>query len=395
MGREGISGPKKRPDRRGLKVKVRGGVYHLAGTIRVGRRSQRVRESTGIDRSAPGARDLAEARRIRREAEILEALVHGRKPPVPFAAVAGDYLEAHDPGPADLRNIGELLVAFGTMGVHEIDRPGIEHFYKRRFPGRAAATVRRHMASLRAVLGHGVKQGALEYVPQWTRPEVAKRKGKSISKRFLPGEAELLIDSAAPHVRPIMALEYCTGTRTGAAVHLLKENFVLAFGRGRVHFPETKNGNSYSRALHDYAVGVLLTWLETRDDDHPEMFLTDKGRPYVVRIGHGGHIEAAYNAARDRCVARLIEMDMDDRARVIAASTPHWFRHNFANRLRREKGWDSKMIAVAGMWEDEQVVGDHYLGDESDIIEEGVRSLEFGKSLTQVAKEEEQGVESA
>ena len=47
------------------------------------------------------------------------------------------------------------------------------------------------------------------------------------------------------------------------------------------------------------------------------------------------------------------------------------------------------------MWEDDQVVGDHYLGDESDIIEEGVRSIEFGKSLTQVAEEEEQGIESA
>ena len=152
MGREGLSSPKKRPDRRGLKVKVRGGVYHITGTIRVGKRSQRVRESTGIDRSAPGARELAEARRIRREAEILEALVHGRKPPVPFAAVAGDYLEAHDPGPADLRNIGELLVAFGTLGVHEIDRTAIDDFYRRRFPGQAAATERRHMASLRAVL---------------------------------------------------------------------------------------------------------------------------------------------------------------------------------------------------------------------------------------------------
>ncbi len=47
------------------------------------------------------------------------------------------------------------------------------------------------------------------------------------------------------------------------------------------------------------------------------------------------------------------------------------------------------------MWEGEQVVGDHYLGDESDIIEEGVRGLEFGKSLTQVAEEEEQRIESA
>ena len=47
------------------------------------------------------------------------------------------------------------------------------------------------------------------------------------------------------------------------------------------------------------------------------------------------------------------------------------------------------------MWEDDQVVGDHYLGDESDIIEEGLRRVEFGRSLTQVAEEEEQGVERA
>ncbi len=395
MGRERISGTKKRDRQRGLQVKARGGVYHLTGTLRVGTRSQRVRESTGIDRSAPGARELAESRRIRREAEILEALVHGRKLPIPFAAVAGDYLEAHNPGAADLRNIGELLTAFGTLGTHEIERDGIEAFYSRRFPGQAAATVRRHMASLRAVLGHGVEMGALEYVPHWSRPKVTKRKGKSMSKRFLPGEAELLIDCAPPHVRPIMAVEYCTGTRTGAVIHLSKECFLLTRGRGRVLFPETKNGNAYSRPLHDYAVGILLDWLETRNDGHAEMFLTDKGRPYVMRVGHGGHIEAAYNAAKARCVARMIEMGMVDRARVIAASTPHWFRHNFANRLRRELGWDSKLIAVAGMWEDDQVVGDHYLGDESDIIEEGLRRVEFGKSLTQVAEEREQGVESA
>ncbi len=166
-------------------------------------------------------------------------------------------------------------------------------------------------------------------------------------------------------------------------------------GRGRVHFPETKNGNAYSRPLHDYAVGVLLEWLDTRNDGHAEMFLTDKGRPYVMRVGHGGHIEAAYNAAKARCVAGMVEMGMKDRARVIAASTPHWFRHNFANRLRRELGWDSKLIAVAGMWEDDQVVGDHYLGDESDIIEEGLRRVEFGKSLTQVAEEGGQNIESA
>ena len=115
----------------------------------------------------------------------------------------------------------------------------------------------------------------------------------------------------------------------------------------------------------------------------------------IVGWLHGGHIEAAYNAARDRCVGKLIEVGMEDRARVVGASTPHWFRHNFANRLRREMGWDSKMIAEAGMWEDDQVVGDHYLGDESDIIEEGIRSLEFGTSLTQAAEEEEQGIESA
>ena len=374
---------------------MRGGVYHITGTIRVGKRSQRVRESTGIDRSAPGARELAEARRIRREAEILEALVRGRKLPVPFAAVAGDYLETHNPGAADLRNIGELLVSFGTLGVHEIKRADIEDFYSRRFPGQTAATVRRHMASLRAVLGHGVEMEALEYVPHWKRPEVPKRKGKSMSKCFLPGEAELLIDCAAPHAKPIMVVEYCTGTRTGAAIHLRKENFVLTYGRGRVVFPETKNGNAYSRPLHDYAVRGLLDWLETRNDHYSEMFLTDKGRPYVERIGHGGHIEAAYRAARERCVVRMIELGMEDRARVIANSTPHWFRHNFANRLRREKGWDKKRIAEAGMWEGEQVVGDHYLGDESDIIEEGVRSLEFGKSLTQVAEEEkEQNIES-
>ena len=382
MGREGLPGAAKRRHRRGLRVKTHAnGTLYLSGTIRVRGDSVRIRKSTGLHRDDPGAPERAEEIRRQVEAEVQDQVIHGVRPSVRFARAAADYVLSAKPGKTDLDNLEDLIAAFGETLLTELDRVTIEAFYARRFPEAAPATKRRHMATLRAVFGSAVDTGLLAAVPFWTRPKVPRRKGRHIGKRFLAGEAELLIESAAAHARPMMAVAYATGARTGSVIHLLREHFLLAAGRARVFFPETKNGHAYSRPLPDYVVGILRAWLDARRDRHPQMFLTDKARPYARRPGHGGHLDAAFKAARTRCVAKLIAGGLEDRARVIGQATPHWFRHNLANRLRQDLRWDAKRIAEAGMWEDPRTVEDFYLGDEPEEIETALRALPYDQEV--------------
>lgn len=380
MGRARLPGPKSRHHRRGLRITPHANGYlYLSGTVKVRGQSVRVRRSTGLHRDDPGADDRAEEIRRQLEAEIQDQVIHGIRPSVPFARAAADYVLSARPGQTDLDNLEELIAEFGEVPLTLVERDRIEAFYARRFPSAAPATLRRHMASLRAVLGHAVKMRAIPAVPHWSRPKLRAHKGRHMDKVFAPGEAELLIACAAPHAAPILAVEYVTGARTGSVVYLPKTCFVLVPGRGRVHFPETKNGHAYSRPLADYAVEILLAWLAGRRDPHPQMFLTPKSGPYARRPGRGGQIDAAFKAARGRCVAELVRLGLSDRARVVALATPHWFRHNLANRLRRELGWDAKLIAEAGMWESRRTVEDFYLGDETEHVEAGLRSLPFGE----------------
>ncbi len=379
-----VSGPKSRHRGRGhgLKIEARRGTktLYVTGTLRVAGTSVRVRRSTGLDSGTPGAWEIAEALRIKIEAELLDQAVFGRPAPVLFAAVATHYIQTVDPGPADLRNLDELIKAFGTRPVAEVTRKEIESYYHSRFSGRKPQTQRRHENTLRALLNFAVKKGHLPALPYWQRAEVPRKKGSGVMKRFLPGEAELLIDGAPPHLRPFFATLLVTGARVTQTLHLKREHFVLKLGCGLVHFPKTKNGNAYTRPLHDYAVGILADWVASRRDRHPEMFLTDRNQPYAVTPGRGGQVRRGFQRARERCVERLKAIGLHDRARIITETTPHWFRHNLANTLRQDHRLDARTIAEAGMWESVSLVNDTYIADVPAHVEEALKGLAFGQT---------------
>ncbi len=384
MDREPVSGVKGRHcrGRYGLKVEARHGtkILYITGTVRIAGSSVRVRRSTGLNIDTPGAWDAAEALRIKAEAELLDQAVYGRPAPVLFAEVAGHYIKDIDPGPADLRNLQELVSAFGQRLVAEVSRRDIEDYYRCRFVNARPQTRRRHENTLHALLAFSVRKGYLPTLPYWERTKVKRSKGSGLVKRYLPGEGELLVECAAPHLQPLFATLLVTGARVGQTVHLRKEHFVLVPGRGRIHFPKTKNGNAYTRPLHDYAVNILAHWVAKRRDSHPEMFLTHKGTPFKRRVGRGGIIQHSFRRARDRCIERLRAMGLHDRARAIAQATPHWFRHNFANTLRQDHRLDARAIAEAGMWESVSLVNDVYIADVPAHVESAMKSMQFGRS---------------
>lgn len=380
-----VSGTQGRHRRRrhGLKVEPRHGTttLYITGTLRAAGTSIRVRRSTGLDLGTPGAWEAAEALRIKAEAELLDQAIYGRPPRVLFAAIAAHYIKDVEPGPADLRNLEELIAAFGRRPLADIGRADIEGFYRSRFINTKPQTRRRHENTLHALLGFAVRKGYLPTLPYWERTKVERSKGSGLMKRYLPGEGELLVDCAAPHLQPLFATLLVTGARVGQTIHLRKEHFTLLPARGRVYFPETKNGNAYSRPLHDYAVDILARWVRRRRDSYPEMFLTHKRTPFKRRVGCGGIVQHSFGTARDRCVRRLKTMGLHDRARVIAQATPHWFRHSFANTLRQDHRLDARAIAEAGMWESVSLVNDVYIGDVPAHVEEALKAMRFGQTV--------------
>ncbi|WP_299393206.1 site-specific integrase [Pelagibius sp.] len=354
---------------------------YLSGTVRIGKKSIRIRESTGLEARQPGAWAAAEVLRIKREAEVLDRFVYKRLPDAPFADVAEEFLRVRQPVHTSVRMVREFIAAFGRVPIADLDRTELEGYFIRRCRHVQPTTRRRLEGLMAAVLNYAAKAGYLYASPYWPRIQVRNQERSAAMKRFYPGEVELLIDCAADQLKPMLAVLYATGARVGQVVHLKRTHFTFSGDFGRVFFPKTKNGHCYLRPLHPYAAGMMQDWFRRRRDIHPEAFLTERGRPYPHIEGRGGHIRHAFARAKRRCVRQMKALGYHERAMVIQEATPHWFRHNFANTLRQDLGLDAKAIALAGMWRNPAVVERFYISDVPIDLEAVVTALPLGQRL--------------
>jgi integrase len=369
---------------------------YLCGTVRIGAKSQRIRESTGLDADQPGAAAAAETLRIKREAELLQRFVYKRLPDASFEDVAEEFLRVRDPDRGSVRMVREFIAAFGQVPIADLDRHELEAYFTKRCRHVQPATRKRLEGLLGALLAYAAKAGYLYAVPYWPRIRVRQNGTEAAMKRFYPGEVELLIDCAADHLKPLLAVLYATGARVGQVVHLQRAHFTFCGAHGRVFFPKTKNGHCYLRPLHPYAVEKLRQWLShhRRGDRYAEMFLNAHGRPYPALDGCGGHIRHAFAAARKRCVKQMRALGYHERALVMAQATPHWLRHNFANTLRQDLGLDAKAIALAGMWRNPAVVERYYIADVPVDLDEVVTNLPLGTRLGAIPADQAKAIEA-
>ena len=370
--------------RGGLHVILRDGspYLYIKGTVRVGERSERVQFSTRLHNEAPGAWEAAETIRLKREKEALDRILYNRPPPRPMEDLVSDYLARYDYDYSIKRAAMEIARAFEGILVADLNRDRIEAFLNKRFPlPHLRASRWRTETILHAILALAVRERSLYRIPYWTRFHYKRVKGALALKQFHPGEVELLIECADYHLKPIIAVMYVTGAGLRQTMMLQREHVHLERGQGRVIFPAAKNGKSYVRPLHDYAVDQICLWLLRRHDDHPQLFLTQVGKPYIGNAKIGGKLGTAFLMARERCVAELERRGYRERAEVMAQATPRWLRYNFANTLRRVYGMDARGIADAGMWEDVANVHRTYVASVPEIIEHQVRKLPLGQQL--------------
>jgi integrase len=181
---------------------------------------------------------------------------------------------------------------------------------------------------LRAILHHAYKLG-------WCDPPhiVAPRENQGRTLFFLPGDVDLLLDAAAPHLGPLLVFLVGTGARMSEALELEWRDVDLT--GARAIFWHTKTGKRRVAELSPRVLAELAN-LPHRDD---LVFLGPHGQAYVDRERrYGGQIKTAWKSAIRR-------------ADLNPEFTPHDCRHTWASwhyalhkdliRLKQDGGWSS------------------------------------------------------
>ncbi len=293
--------------------------WRIRGTVRanVGGavRSRYIDETTGIE-----SRELAEAIKIKREAQVLEELVFGPKLSRRFSEAAVTYVETVKPGrEQSAAIIGRerrdgtvsrcLIDDFGGMLVNAIDQAAVDRVMRERFAHAAPATVQRSLLTpLISVLNFAAERKWCDR-PRFWRPKQPRGRTRWASQE----EVGRIIGAAPPHLRPLIYFLVLTGARMGEALTLQWED--VSLGERWCVFRDTKNGEDRGAPLHHALVALLGNLPGER---RGIVFLTPSGVPYAERAG-GGHIKTAWSATLRRA--------------GIADLRPHDLRHTCSTWL--------------------------------------------------------------
>jgi integrase len=314
-----------------LAMRKRGKVYHVRGTVRVGRQIREVKEhSTGCRERA-----AAEAYKANLEHEVGQELLHGRDGRargLTLAEVLLAYVER--PGGLPRKEVwhaGQLGDVLGDHAATDVVR-GWAKFTAERCRGLAPATVNRFRGALIAGLNHSGLA-----VPKDLKPiRVRNARVRYLSKVH----QEALLAAYAEHVRPIALVLAFQGARTQEALQLQWHH--VDFARQTMHFDRTKTGEPRTVAMHPRVLAAIAgLWREQGEPSSGHVFLNVRGQPYAdtreYRLPGGNPLRKAHATACRRVGVRDF--------------TPHDWRHHWASwcvmsgvdlvTLKRMGGWAS------------------------------------------------------
>lgn len=314
--------------------------WYLRGTVR----------GVSVDESTKVAdREQAEAIRAKREWEIVQRQISGRRASSTFLEAAVAYME--DGG--DSRFMDPILRYFGTKLLSEIKQLEVEECAKRLYPGRAKSTINRQVFTpVSAVMQWGATRGMCD-VPAFKRPEQPRGRVRWISYE----EADHLINACSPHLRPLVTFMLYQGARVGEALSLDWRNVDLA--RAHAILEHTKNGDRRGVPLHPIVVAALAN----QKHKTGAVFRTDKrhgSKPYTPKDDGGGQIKTAFRGACTR--AKIKDFRPHDCRHTWA--TWHYAENRDLNALMTLGGWKtvSMVFRYAHVNVDNLAPGVHRMG---------------------------------
>ena len=329
-----------------LTLRKRGRIWHIRGTVKVGRKSAYIEESTGTDR-----REAASAILARRQAEIETELLHGREATrrkVSFAESAQALAEKQIHR-SDLYRLRVLLNHFGDTPISAIDAAAFDDFCKRAMPGRHPNTLGRTHTVLRACFRAVEAEGVA-----W--PAIPKPKKKTRRNRVLTiNQADRLITAYPAQLRIPGLLARYQGFRAGEIMRLdLQDIDFFEGGAGTIHIRETKTSQPRTVPMHPKVRAALDRHLygPQRAIKMPNgqtripVCLNSRGQPWHDTRQVGGNpFGKPHKAACERV--------------GIPDFTWHDWRHHWGTHLGRN-GTDQRTLMELGGWDDPDSVS-HYL----------------------------------
>lgn len=277
----------------------KGANWTLRGTVA----GREIHKSTGTR-----DRRLAEAQRVRLEAELQERRAFGLAATYTLAEAIADYIEAGRP----TRFLAAILEYAGPDTLlRDVNNQWVKEAAEAMYPGRAPATIDRQLISpVSAVVNMAAEDDLCNF-----RRFRKRAKDRRRMRWITPEEAESLLNAIAelhPHILRPVALMLGGGLRSSEALRVEVRH--LRSETGEVWLDETKNGEPRMTRLPRRALDMILRGGLPEDG---RVCLTPKGKPYVVEPERGGQIAHAFNACAE---AAGLGRDV----------TPHVCRHTWA-----------------------------------------------------------------
>lgn len=306
-----------------VKVKNSKNLY-IRGTVA----GQYVYESTGTDR-----REYAEAKRIKRENELLEISVHGKRKSAKFVEAVEKYLD----GGGSARHMEKVLEQFEFTPVRAIGQQELDAAALKAYPSVSPQTLNRHFYTpFIAVMNHAAQDGLCDF-RKWRRPRVKKGAKR---KWFTYEDAAKFYNAAPYHLKAIFAFCVYTGARMTEAIEL-QINDINLESRWAV-LNASKTDSFRGVPIHSVGVRAFQTYRDTIEkkirylkDKKPARFskfklpetafLTQNFQPYIPHrlkdgtVQGGGYFKTAWNATLTKA--------------GLKGYTPYSMRHTFNNWL--------------------------------------------------------------
>ena len=245
--------------------------------------------------------------------------------------------------PGEQKRLGRIGAALGNVTLGAVDQVAIDNAKARMFRADVSrgTVLRELIVPIRSVLNHAARRGWCT-VPPFEVP----RQPAGRTRFVTPGEAERLIEAAAPHLRPLFLFLIGTGARVSEALELDWRDVDLQ--GARAIFWLTKGGNRRIASLPARLVAELAR-LGHREGP---VFRWETLRPTKKRDGQplrsmpyrntgregGGQFKTGWRSALRR-------------AGLDPALSPHSLRHSWATwfyglhrdllSLKVEGGWSS------------------------------------------------------
>jgi integrase len=291
---------------------------YMRGTVR----GIPVDESTGVKYEH---RKLAEEIKAKRQAQLLEESIYGKRAVATFAQAALGYIQ--NSGRQTYR-LADIIKHFGTTRLSTIGQTELDAGAKAVFPGMQPASRRTHFyIPVSAILTHAHKLKLCDKIEfDWP----AENDG--VVRWLTKEEAHRFIEEGH-HIKPLLIFLFYTGARISEAMNLQLQD--LDLDRRHVQFIDTKNGTSRGVPLHSLVVEAMREYLAIYRHNGGDVFRKENGEPYSEKSNPSDKIKIVFKRALKR--AGITNFRIHDTRHTWA--TWHYQKNRDLGALQKLGGW--------------------------------------------------------